>query len=349
MKKQLFIAAIAASISTMAMADISLTGSASHEYKNTVQGKKKDNTSSTEASMEIKGSKGDTKVVVGLSFHKAAINIEKNDDGTDKVADVEDSKGNKSLNADGIERNNVVGVDDLYLTTKLGPVSAKFGNWKGGSDSLLGEIKQRNRSTNQMDLSYTTNGVKFYIGSGASHKKVNSNSYVGVVATISDWKLKAEKSNKEVNAFGVSGKSGPVGMRFEMLNSNKKDANAMFLNFNTELEGISFALDMLKSDKDGAITEDDASFKSYQKNANDDISQNNTQVSASIKADGTTYGAAFGQNSFSTKGVKSRNYYKISAGRDLAAGTNLDVSYKNAATGDENNEKSFAVKVSVDF
>jgi hypothetical protein len=96
MKKQLLIAAVAASMTSVAMADISISGSSK---VNAVGGEY-----SMEADMTITGKSGDTSVVAALGL-----------DGDNSASNI---------------------VEQLYATSSIAGVSVKVGTWKSGKGEL---------------------------------------------------------------------------------------------------------------------------------------------------------------------------------------------------------------------
>jgi hypothetical protein len=125
MKKQLLIAAVAATMGTAAIADISITGGAKVNYVYT----QTNNTASTNAinhdmDLDIVGKNGDTTVVVHIGGIEAS--------GTTDMA-----------------------TEDVYLTTKIGDVNLKTGNWDNGNNL----IRQSGRLDGKVSLSTTFQGV----------------------------------------------------------------------------------------------------------------------------------------------------------------------------------------------
>ena len=96
MKKQLLIAAVAASMTSVAMADISISGSSKVNAKGGEY--------SMEADMTITGKSGDTSVVAALGL-----------DGDNSASNI---------------------VEQLYATSSIAGVSVKVGTWKSGKGEL---------------------------------------------------------------------------------------------------------------------------------------------------------------------------------------------------------------------
>nr|MCH9711184.1 hypothetical protein [Pseudomonadota bacterium] len=107
MKKQLLIAAVAATMTSAAMADISITGSAKANYLNTdsTVANNDGNDFSTEINLGIKGTNGGSGVV---------INFESKDSGDGAAFDIEDS----------------------YVTSSVAGVGIQAGSWRGSHNLL---------------------------------------------------------------------------------------------------------------------------------------------------------------------------------------------------------------------
>lgn len=107
MKKQLLIAAVAATMTSVAFADVSITGQMKANYKSTDTAGTNVNTVTTETNLYVVGQSGDTKVHIELDMDSA--------DGAGGDMDVE----------------------DVWMSTKIAGATVKAGTWNG-SDSLLG-------------------------------------------------------------------------------------------------------------------------------------------------------------------------------------------------------------------
>jgi hypothetical protein len=348
MKKQILAAAVAATLAVPAMADISITGNAKFEYTyadNNLKGAYGGafgnlhsglantgtatvNGTETEINLNVRGKAGDTKVVVDLEI--------------DSHGDTEDG---------------ALDIEDTYMTTKVGPVGVKAGNYASGTSGLLGEIENGDRADDKFTLDYTTNGIQFYLGNSGTKgddTTINNNMFAGVKATVEGWTLQAKKNNENKNSFGVAGQAGPVGIRFEYADSDdigtdndtKQKDTGYFLNLTGSFDNINVGLATVQMDGDGGITEDDSSVFAL---SNDATGNSNTQLSANTTVDGTTYAAFIGQIGFEANGVKDVDYYAIAAIRPLASGAKLTASYANADWDDNGDASVFEIDLSVKF
>ncbi len=168
MKKQLLIAAVAASMTSVAMADISISGG--------VKMNSKDGAYSHEADMKITGKSGDTSVVANLSLD------------------------NKGASQDAGTKAGVE-VEDLYMTTAVAGVKVKMGGWRGGKSELggTGDLTERvNVSTSFGGLSLA------YEDTGSSNSTTVGGSLAGVAVSHKMSQNKDTETKASGSIGGVS-------------------------------------------------------------------------------------------------------------------------------------------------
>jgi len=123
MKKQLLIAAIAATMGTAVIADVAITGHAKYVYTNAetsgVTGSADSNAG--EVNLVVDGSHGDTKLHIEQEFEML---------GTDDLVDVE----------------------DVWMSTKVGDFGVKIGAWDGSTSAITGSILNNGRSTGKVSV-----------------------------------------------------------------------------------------------------------------------------------------------------------------------------------------------------
>jgi len=145
MKKQLLIAAVAATMSVSAMADISIAGSAKANSKNGV--------ASIESDLKITGKSGDTTVVANIAL----------DSGVDTGSQAGDM------------------VEDLYLTTSFQGVNIKAGTYRSGKSDL--DVTDATPSA-RYNLSTTMGGIKLaYEAKAATSDIAISGTIAGVAVS----------------------------------------------------------------------------------------------------------------------------------------------------------------------
>ncbi len=161
MKKQLIAAAVAATMTSVAMADISITGTAKANYKNKDANGTTTDTVTNEVDLVLAGSNGDSKVHVELSMD-----------------------GGSSTN-----------TEDAWLSTKVGDVSIKAGTWNPGDTVFTGNAT---RSTGNWILSSSVSGVKIAL-EGDSQKSATKTTFSGDLGGV-NLKYNMKHTSDEVYA-----------------------------------------------------------------------------------------------------------------------------------------------------
>ena len=209
MKKQLLIAAVAATLGTSAMADISITGDAHMRYANTENGAAAD-TNSLDQRIRLKtvGTSGDTKVTLGLRTDNDVASTSRATAG--------------SVDTTGLQ------VDYRFLTTKVGPVNVKVGDWWETTGLGLvrkGQKANSNTTGSAYNLSTTVANVDLSVqgttGAGSTT--------VGAATEIAGWKIGVEHDNTNLTGYTdvtVQGTIGPVSIAAEKYDSDAEDNKA---------------------------------------------------------------------------------------------------------------------------
>ena len=211
MKKQLLIAAVAATLGTSAMADISITGDALVRFANTENGAAAD-TNSLDQRVRLKmvGTSGDTSVTFAL----------RNDNDDDAAA--AGSTTAQSTRSTGTDKH--LEVDYSYLTTKAGPVNIKVGEW--WETTGLGVARKGVGSGgNSINLSTTISNVDLSVQGSAG----NGSTTVTAGTTIAGWKTVIEHDTANNTGYTdvmVKGKIGPVNIAAEKYSSDAATADA---------------------------------------------------------------------------------------------------------------------------
>ena len=141
MKKQLLIAAVAATMTSVAFADVSITGQMKANYKATETAGVNVNTVTTETNLYVAGKSGDTKVHIELDMDSS--------DGAGADMDVE----------------------DVWMSTKIAGATVKAGTWNG-SDSLLGADATRATGKFAVTLPTMSGVTVSFDGSADANKNV---------------------------------------------------------------------------------------------------------------------------------------------------------------------------------
>jgi hypothetical protein len=203
MKKQLLIAAVAATMSVSAMADISIAGAAKINYTTVDYDGTTASTNNFKREMDLKitGKSGDTTVVMNFANDASAAS---------PVA------------------------EDSYVATSIEGVSLKAGSWDNGNNSL----RASSRGQNKFSASTSFGGVKItydassadgkaadttkisgdIAGVSASYKSVDNGEDISLSTTISGVKvsylaLNRDAANSDRSVVEVSGSIGGIGVK----------------------------------------------------------------------------------------------------------------------------------------
>ena len=225
MKKQLLIAAVAASMTSVAMADISITGTATANI-NSVSGS--DTTYAQDLDLKITGKTGDTSAVIDL----------------------------ETLSTGGTGMD----VKNSYMSTSIAGANIKIGDWYG-SDSLLGN--GTNDNTEGLSVDYTMSGVKVqYEAQGASDSVTVSGTVGGVAISheifdaktdtkfsgsaagvaITYRKIDADANNDDQSSLEVSTEVSGVTVSYAKVDNNVEKASDAFFGEVNITDATGFAL-----------------------------------------------------------------------------------------------------------
>ena len=220
MKKQLLIAAVAATMTSAAMADISISGSAKANFAVVdFDGTKSNtNTISREMDLAVTGKTGDTTVVMKFS--------------NDSL-----STGTGTASTGGLVS------EDSYVTTKLGDVAVKVGAWDNGNNALRASA----RTDAHLAATATMGGVTVtYDGYGdaaddsiklaadiagvaVSFKRLQTGEDISVATTVGGVKvsylaLNRDGASKDRSVVEVSGSFNGVDLKAAKATADSLDA-----------------------------------------------------------------------------------------------------------------------------
>ena len=327
MKKQLLIAAVAATMTSAAMADISISGDAKFEYQNVeATGVAINvNQTNTEVNLKLRGKSGDTTVVMDIAANGGAAAAAAGQGGTV--------------------------VEDMYLTTKVGDVTVKAGNYATGTSSILGEIDNGSRSNNKVTLTTTLGGATVYVGNAGSSAAstgfttINNNMFAGVKMDVAGVTVQAKKVSDTVDAFGVSGDMSGVGFRLEQKQGTGSNTDVVFGNVTTDVNGISLGYAWIDADADTLIGEDDSSIFAVENNS---LGDSNSQFTASTSVQGNKVTLKAGTIGFKAATL-DRDYTQVTVSRPLASGATATVTYTDKELTDTTDSQTFEAELSVKF
>ena len=174
MKKQIVAAAGAATMSSVALADISITGATkinytATEYDNSVTS----NAVKNETDVKITGKNGDTTVVISI--------------------EADDADNGSSYS--GLD------LEDVYMTTKVGDITVKAGDWDNGNNFL----RASSRSNNQLELGTTMGpiGITYWSGHGDADDKITLKTDLGGVGLKYVSQAKDSELVASANVAGI--------------------------------------------------------------------------------------------------------------------------------------------------
>ena len=163
MKKQLMVAAVAATMASVSMADISIKGDAHVRYANIDADSNSpfavrdgDNSTGQRVRLHVTGKSGDTTLKLGL----------RNDGGTRVSGGPRQFEGATTGSGRGIGSGDATfATDYLFLTTKIGALNIKAGDWWDSTG--LGVARKGRPAADRVEFSTKVGGWKVGVESGA--------------------------------------------------------------------------------------------------------------------------------------------------------------------------------------
>ena len=310
MKKQLLIAAVAATMTTVSMADISITGGAKVNYTNTdyeLATKNDSNAFKHDVDLKVVGQSGATKVVIVMANETGEVTGTSS--STDRAFDLEDT----------------------YVSSSVADVNVKVGTWDNGNDFVSASA----RSAGKFSANTTVSGVKVtYDAANASDEAVTvSGSMSGVNASY-----KQETAGEEIK---LSTTVAGVSLAYHADNSDTANSDRSSIEVSGEVSGIKLAYVQIEADT--AITIDgdswagdfeDAAFtnstNAVTTNAYDlSKGQDVTALKASMAVAGNT--VAFTRTDIDDVTGEDTSINKFTVTRPLASGATFEATYTDVS------------------
>jgi len=301
MKKQLLIAAVAATMTSVAMADISISGNMKVNYTNNDNNSAVTNKVNHEANLVIAGKNGDTSVHIEMAL---------------------DDSANDASQA------TTVGLEDVHLTTMIGDVKLKTGAWNG-SDTILDS--DSTRTSGNYIVSTDISGVALSV-EGDTQEASTSVKVAGTVSGVA-LSYKAKATQDEITVAGSI-----AGVSIAYANIDHDDANKDKSSIKVDYSTNGFDLSYVTADADsGATITGDSWFGDMaavvrNTGTNDIGLEAGTDVSGfGVKTTlaGNTVQAKFIEIDATTV-AEDTSIVKLVATRALANGTTLEVTYTDA-------------------
>jgi len=325
MKKQLLIAAVAATMGTAAIADISITGKGEYKYTNAdVSGTAgSTNTGAAELNLTVDMKHGDT---------TAQISHEYITDG--------DTANNDSLD-----------IENAWIATKVGDFGIKLGQWAGSTTAITGDIMANGFSNDKVYV--TTSIADVNLGYWTTPADSDVNDGFTANTTVNGVKLELKESTNSFTSVRVSGELMGATLSHENVDHDTAGKDATLSSASYATNGITLKADVLKGDTSAALGENDGRFQQYDEGANatnnggGDITKI-SQISASGSLAGNTV-TVYAVEGLENGGTKN-NATKIKVVRPLAGGMDLEATYTDADDdGATTTTDTFTAKLSVAF
>ena len=304
--KKLIAAAVATSVSAIALADVSITGSLKTNYTHKDYQSTSVNDSdafSHEGNLSIKGKSGDTNVVMNFGAIDAS--------GT------------------GTNATGAVTSEDVYLTTKIGDVNVKMGTYDNGDNALRASTRApRFNATTEMGgfkLSYL-NG-----NGGSTSSDAKQNDEVGISTSLGGVNVSytAKDGGETIKA---STSVGGVNVSYVGLPSDTADSDRNAIELSTEMNGVGIKLGSATAETGTTISGDSwmgdyesAGGLEFTPLAGQDVTA--VELSTSLAGNKVTF-RNISVDGYASAG-KDWDMNKIIVTRPLASGATLEVTYKD--------------------
>ena len=336
MKKQLLIAAVAATMATASMADISIKGSANIK----MAGKDlSTNTFTTQSSsqnmdVDITGSNGATKVIAHLDIDNAS------------------STGGTDTSTDG----GTINVDKLYMTTAIGSVNVKAGDWSSCVGMVEG-VQKCTTTNNSISLSTKVGGYTVGVSGGMSDDSAtNSLAISGKVAGF-DVKIKeSEHTYTDIAVKGDLAIGTGTGFYVEHMNRDAADSDATLVAAHTVVNGVTLKAASYEADVTG-LASNTGEIRPLGTSLVGDYHTAHATTLATIKdikgvganmdIQGNNVNVVVGE--YDTAALNGLDFADIVVTRKLAAGTTLDMSYGKIDTSATADTTNYGAIINVKF
>ena len=224
MKKQLLIAAIAATMSVSAMADISITGSANVKMNaaETSTGTKEG--SSMNMDIDFAAKNGGTAVYAHLDF--------------DDAGKISDASNTTIVTAPAYGSGGSLTIDKLWMTTSIGSVNITAGDYSSCVGSVEG-VQACGTTDNSIGLS--TDVAGFNVGYTKSMKDSSTNDSITLSGKVAGLDFKIKDSENTYTNFSVKGDVAVgtgTGFYAEQMNRDAADSDATLIAAHTVVNGI---------------------------------------------------------------------------------------------------------------
>ena len=291
MKKQLLIAAVAATMTSVAMADISIAGSGKLNYTNVDNQTTADtNLFSTDLVVTLTGKSGDTSVVIKQEYNDNA-----NTDNTRAMM-----------------------TKSAYMASNIAGVNVKAGTWFS-ADSLLGNGTQ---SDGAFSADYTVEGVKVQYENKNTASGVESTGSWTVSGAVQGVSLSHEMHENADTDTKVSGSVAGVDIAYRSYDSDTATSDKESIEVNYTTNGITLTYADVDVNSTGTTTSD--AFFGTQASAVGDM----TGFGISTAVAGNTVALkSYKINPDNASGSVDNEFTKVVVTRPLASGSTFEATY----------------------
>jgi len=337
MKKQLIAAAVASSVSAVALADISITGAIKTNYTHTDYESASKNDSdvfSHEADLKITGKSGDTTVVMnfgGMDFtSETTTTIADATAATASTVTTFKSESSVSTSnkltagtngTNGTLANNKIDIEDLYLTTKIGDVSIKAGQWDNGNN----ELRASGRKGGKFEASTSVAGfdVKYANGNAADDEITVGTTLGGVALSYTD-KNAGEAIKASTTLQGVS-------LKYYAENSDTANSDRVYYEAGMNLGDVSVKVGKAEAETSATIEGDtwmgdfEGASGAYDLSGGQDVTA--IELATSVAGNKVT----FRNVQIDDVATEDTSFNKVIVTRPLASGATFELTYTDLA------------------
>ena len=329
MKKQLLIAAVAATMTSAAMADVSITGGMKVNYKDTDHNGSLTNAISHETDLQITGKSGGTTVYMEL-----------NNDSADGLA------ANTDTDAEDLNDVGNFDVEDVWMKTEIAGATVKAGTWNG-SDSLVS--RDSDRALGRFEISSAVAGVGVKVdGTTDANKNITLSGDVAGVAV--SYKIDDNNADEYTLSTTLSGVTVAYHNVDDDDTANTGKSSIMLTG---SYQG--FDLTYAQADADSAATIDGDSFfgdmAAVERGTTDGMANGDDVSGFGLKTTvaGNTIQAKF-VTIDATTAANDSEIVKLVATRTLASGVTVEVTYTDEdSTTAANDKDSLDIELAVKF
>jgi len=220
MKKQLLIAAVAATMTSVAFADISITGGSKINWTSTeTAGANNSAAFKHDVDFTLVGKSGDTTVSATVSNANSASTVA-----------------------------STMTAENVFMTTKVMGANLKAGQWSSADSNL----SNGSRTAGKFSANYTVSGVKVtYEDSTAGS---NSVALSGKVAGVA---VSHKVSQNNTTDTKISGSAGGVTAKYRSVDADAANSDKTSLVLSTEVQGMTLTYAQVDVDGTGQTASDD--------------------------------------------------------------------------------------------